>query len=173
MRELAGEAKDAATTPLDEERRRPPRQPGPALVVPRHLKIRTGRWTVEIEPPAEVMAACFNSLTMREIGYRGVTWPTLRRIGISRDLDPYMTEMVMLHELLHACFPVLKPLCSDVVEERIVTNIAPVLLQILKQCRWRKSRAKAKGRRVRRVRGKRRGQRPQASRRVVHPRRGR
>lgn len=157
MRELlVGEAKDSATSPLDEERRRPPRTRGPSLVVPRRLRIRKGVWTVDLEPGPEVMAAA-GTLTMREIGYRGITWPHLRRIGIARYLDPYMAEMVTLHELLHACFPVRKPLCSDVVEERIVTNIAPVLLQILKQCHWRKPRAKAKSRRVRSVRAKRRG----------------
>lgn len=169
---LRGEERDSATSPLDEERKRPRRTAGPRLVVPRVLRIHRGLWTCEIEPSAADMAKV-GAIPMAQIGYRGITWPALRRIGIARGLDPYMTEMVMLHELLHACFPVRKPLCSVTVEERIVTNIAPVLLQVLKQCKWKVTREKANRRSVRRVRSSRRNKAARKTRRVVHPRRGR
>lgn len=124
------------------ERRFPKRIEGPRLRVPKRLRIRNADWLVLKE--AALDASWVGVKSFYQMGIRGITFPTLRMIQVSNSLDPYMTEITALHELLHACFPMRKPLCSARMEERIVANIAPVLLQILKQCRWRKPRATKK-----------------------------
>lgn len=78
---------------------------------------------------------------MRPSGVLGLTLPDTAEMWISRTIRGRLREEVVLHELLHACFTELRDRGEHLLgfnhEERVVEALSPMLLEVLRQCRWR------------------------------------
>lgn len=114
------------------------RRPSLDLIVPKRLRVGRVTWNVDVEAP---LGDKPTELPFKYRGVDGLTEPRKKRVRVGRHLRPsrYRNE-VLLHELLHVCFPTRRPLLGPRKEEQVVNTIAPKLLEILEQCRWRRRR---------------------------------
>ncbi len=96
------------------------------LRVPKTLHVGKSRWDVDDEKEGNFKA----------IDLYGVTLPTEKRVRIGKHVRGRFRNQIMLHELLHVCFPIRNPVVSHRTEERVVRAITPRLLEILEQCEW-------------------------------------
>lgn len=66
-----------------------------------------------------------------EEGADGLTAPDLEEISIAGNLAPDRAAEVLLHEILHGIYHV-RGLKDGMSEERVVTDMAPLLLEVLR-----------------------------------------
>lgn len=89
------------------------------MKIPKKLKIRRSTWKVEIDETIEETEDAV-----------GLCIPSSRKIVLSPNGTRNEREETFLHELLHACWP--DDACGARLEEKIVGELAPVLLKALK-----------------------------------------
>lgn len=104
------------------------------LRVPHRVLLAGKVWRVYQEPPPPRGPGRLP--TMGEDGLYGVTYPGRREIYLGAMPKGLTRDVVLVHELLHACFAKRTPLCSDKLEERIVDALAPRVFELLGQLRW-------------------------------------
>ncbi len=83
---------------------------------PKQLKIGNNQWNVE--------------------PIYGCTYYPSKEIVIACNLKGKDLEDTYLHELLHACFHEADIKLQHKQEEQIISALTPVLLEVLRQCRW-------------------------------------
>ena len=112
------------------------------LEIPSRLKINGKNWKIYNEPKIPKWAKK-EKLDLESENAWAMTLPAKQEIILSKDLKnrPRMRDMAFIHEILHAVLPTKEhlrtKLIRPIVEERAITVMAPELVRVFKQLKWK------------------------------------
>src|SRR5688572_28022723 len=115
------------------------------LSVPDIIEVRGKKWNIYYEsnmPPWAVKERVDEE--MEEAW--GITFPSKKTIILADDLkkhgNKHIRDIVLVHELMHSSLPIgeysRRRIIGPYLEERVIDAMAPVMLEIFSQLKWRK-----------------------------------